>query len=155
MTPEMYTVSRLAVEFGLDRRSVAKRIGPVKPARTEGRSKLYLLKTVAPFLVDFPDDDGLDYHGQRTRLTKLQADRIQFELEVEQGKYCSLEEIFESVGDEYTRVRARLLALPSTIAPLLVNHTNPAIPFEIVQDGVYQALDELSQPAEVCKKKEN
>ena len=146
MIPEKYSMSRLAVEFGYDRRTIAKRIGITPPVGKEGRSKLYLIKDVAPLLVDFPGDDGLDYHGQRTRLTRLQADRLQFEMDVEQGRFVLASEVEERWGDEFYRVRNRLLILPPKLAPMLVGIKTPAEAAEIIKTEIYGALNELSQP---------
>ena len=146
MTPETYSISRLAVEFGYDRRTIARRIGPVGPVRTEKRSKLYLLKDVAPLLVDFPGDDGLDFHGQRTRLTRLQADRIQREMEIEAGKYVLASDVVETWGSEYERVKNKLLAQPNRLAPQMLGHKNTAQPFEIIKAAIFEVLNELSAP---------
>jgi phage terminase Nu1 subunit (DNA packaging protein) len=153
MAIEHYSTSRLADEFGFDRRTVTKRISSVKPVRTERQKKYYLIKDVAPYLVDFPDDDGLDYHGQRTRLTKLQADKLDREEKIAEGQLLETQAVLEWVKRGDQRVKSKLLALPSRCAPLVVGQKTTEI--ENILDGIiYECLSELSDVSEMacCQK---
>lgn len=44
MSPREWTVSALSVEFGLDRRTLAKRLASVAPVRETGKTRYYRLK---------------------------------------------------------------------------------------------------------------
>lgn len=52
MTPNLYTISGLAVEWGKDRRTVARKISNVQPAEVKGKVKYYRLADVADLLAD-------------------------------------------------------------------------------------------------------
>ena len=51
MTPALYSISGLATEFRMDRRTVAKRLADLRPAEVRGRTRLYRLSDAAQALV--------------------------------------------------------------------------------------------------------
>lgn len=51
MTPSTWSISKLAVEFRLDRRTVARRLDGIAPAGTERGADVWRLADVAPALV--------------------------------------------------------------------------------------------------------
>ena len=51
MTPGLYSISGLATEFRIDRRTVAKRLADVRPAQVRGRTRLYRMSDVAQALI--------------------------------------------------------------------------------------------------------
>lgn len=51
MTSDLWSINRLAIEFRLDRRTVAKRIDGIAPAGTEKGSDVWKLVDVAPALI--------------------------------------------------------------------------------------------------------
>src|SRR3954449_855204 len=79
------TVSALSVESKMDGRTVARRLENVKPHRTEGVAKYYLMVDAAPALLDSApkllteDGEVVDFYAEHTRLTKEQADKVEME----------------------------------------------------------------------------
>ena len=92
------------------------------------------------------DADMLDLGQERARLAKVQADRQEIALERERGELVPIEHVADVVGEEYTRVRARLLAVPPKCAPLVYRADTIAEVRETLDNAVREALAELSDP---------
>src|SRR4051794_19800533 len=112
----------------MDRRTVAKRMERVRPCRTEGIAKYYLMVDAAPALLlpesmilQASDGDGkpILFEVERARLTKEQADKTEMEnerLRRELGSVAAMRRLIERlVGG----ANARLGALPAKLAPVV------------------------------------
>ena len=84
-----------------------------------------------------------EYVQAKTRLATLQADKIAFALAVKRKEYVSVEEVAARSADEITRVKTKLLALPSRLAPQLVHQEAGEI-FAALTAGIKEALSELA-----------
>lgn len=72
MTRTLWSISALAVEFDIDRRTVAKRINHIRHASKAGEAKQWLLADVVGALTNQPPDDQQDKHPFVDKL----ADRL-------------------------------------------------------------------------------
>src|SRR5882757_1492082 len=80
----------------------------------------------------------------RLRVLQGQAEKIELGNAVQRGEYVTA----ASVGSVWTRLvticRARMLAMPSKLAPLLTNKTEAGFIAEVIKREVYAALTELA-----------
>lgn len=122
--------------------------------RRQGRKNLYPLHECVAWFVDYRitqrigESDGgeqLDLQQERARLARAQRQRQELLHKVDLGRYASIEAVAAAVDDEYARVRARLLAMPTKLAPELAVEDRIEACAEIVRVEVCSALSELSE----------
>ncbi len=92
------------------------------------------------------EDSELDGKHERARKAKAEADRIEFDLEIKQGKYVETELVEHILTGIISNCRAKLLALPRKLAPTVSTAQSPNEVEEILTDGINEALDELVKP---------
>lgn len=91
-------------------------------------------------------DDGrsYDYDAERARLTKAQADKTELEAAELAGEIVRVEQVIATWSKLAGAMRARLLAMPSKIAPVVrVTETDEEASATIERE-VLEALEELS-----------
>lgn len=89
-------------------------------------------------------EDGLDLTAERARLAKEQADALEMKNARERGELLPRDDVHLSVTEAFTRVRAKLLALPSKLAPTVYGLNSIAEVRDKITNGVTEALAELS-----------
>jgi len=144
MTKRGWSVSALAVEFGIDRRTVAKRVEGIAPAGVERGSPVWLLADVAPAIMGAvePDETGIDEAKRRKALAEARL--AEFAVEREAGRMLAREDVDAAVIASFARVRTRLLSVPHKCAPL-VQGQDVATASETIRAAIWAALAELSQ----------
>ena len=85
-----------------------------------------------------------DYQKERARLTHQQAERAELENAITRGELIPASLVEETWTSDVLRMRARLLALPSKIAPTLSGLDTYSEVFEIIRAACYEAMEELS-----------
>ena len=91
---------------------------------------------------------GPDLVFERARLAKEQADEKQMSNEVMRGALLPAADWLEMTTAAFGRVRLRLLALPSKMAPSLLGLKKHRDAERIVKEHIYEALDELASGAD-------
>src|SRR5687768_16967081 len=89
------------------------------------------------------DGEGLDLTAERARLAKEQADKLEMENAASRGELLPRAEVVSALQAVFARCRARLLSLPTKLAPLIVGEESPAVVQDRITAGVHEALDEL------------
>jgi phage terminase Nu1 subunit (DNA packaging protein) len=149
MVPLTYSISTLAIEFDLDRRTVAKRIGNIMPVEIEGRTRKYLMKDVASRLAEFSEAQSepgtLSKESEQTRLFKEQADKLEFENAVKRGELLPLEETQDAILLVFTNIKARLLAIPTRAAAVVFGMESMAEIAEEIKKLIYEAMTDLAK----------
>jgi len=85
-----------------------------------------------------------DLEEARRRREAAEAALKEMELAKARGEVVEIEAVADIVGDDYSRVRARLLSIPPKCAPLAIRAESVMEIREILDDGIRAALDELS-----------
>lgn len=144
MTPRGWSISALAVELRMDRRTVAGIVARLKPTGESGKAKLYAMADVVEAKVASGAPAPTDFDEAKAR--KMSADAILAEIEVAKarGEVVSLSVVEKVAADEYAALRAKLLSLPDKMAPLC--ETTPGVDGkrELLRRCVVEALEELS-----------
>ena len=86
-----------------------------------------------------------DYHTEKSRLVKLQADKAQFEIDELTGKLVRSEEVESAWASMVVDCKTRLLSVPSKAATLVATEPDPAACQVIIEEMVREALQELSE----------
>jgi len=94
------------------------------------------------------DEDGevLDLTAERARKAKEEADRLEMQNAQMRRELLPRADVDAAVIEDYSRVRARLLNVPSKVAPLVAAATEPREAEGLVKRAIYEALQELSDP---------
>ncbi len=89
-------------------------------------------------------DGAVDLVAERARLTKAQALKCERENAVAEGEFLRTAVFHTMVTAAFRRVRSKLLAMPSKLAPLMAPAMTPAEAQAMLRDTVHAALDELA-----------
>ena len=143
MTAKLWTISGLAAELNKDRRTITRALRDVPHDGKEGRYKAWHMTTVLAAMADGPGDT-LDLTAERARFAAAQADDREMKNDLARGDQITVAEFHLMVTSAFARVRAKMLALPSKMAPLVAPVMEPAKAQGILRDTVHAALDELS-----------
>lgn len=88
-----------------------------------------------------------DFHIEKARLVKLQADKTQMEVDELGSKLVRVDEVKKELYSAITDCKNRLLSIPSKATPILASETNPAAVQGVLEDLVREALEELAKEA--------
>ncbi len=143
MTAKLWTISGLAAELGRDRRLISAALKGIPHDGKSGRYKAWHMTTVLEAL---EGGDVLDLTAERARLAKAQADDREMKNDLARGDQITVAEFHLMVTSAFARVRAKLLALPSKMAPLVVGAKTAAEAQAMLRDTVHDALNELAAP---------
>lgn len=86
-----------------------------------------------------PEDEAPE-----TRLKRLQADKIQLEIDKSRGLLVEADEVRQGWETILSRVRARLLRIPAALAPLVTGVSDTYDVQQKLEDGVREALEQLA-----------
>ena len=126
MSQKYWSISALAVEFGIDRRTVAQRLNSVEPVPTKSKVKKYKLQEAAKAIIGQVNigDGILSYDEARARKMSAEAELSEIELQKERGDVLSIDVINAINNEIFGNFRAKLLALPAKSAPDIFASTN-------------------------------
>lgn len=115
----------------------------------KGREVLLNTAAIAQFLEDdlkarlsnTPAAENID----QARIRKISADAAlaELQLERERGEVVRIEEVAQTVGEEYAAVRAKLLAIPTKLAPRIAIEADEHTCRELLSREITEALNEL------------
>lgn len=90
--------------------------------------------------------DTLDFMEQKARLTKLQADKADLDLQARRGELAPIEEVHRQWDELLSWLRARALGMPSKLTPAVMGATQDFATVKTVIDaGVREWLTEMSE----------
>ena len=91
------------------------------------------------------DGGGFDLVTERARLAHAQAVKAERENKIADGLFLEVAVVHRLVTGSFARVRAKLLSLPSKLAPL-VSGTTSAEAQGLLKADIHAALNELATP---------
>lgn len=86
---------------------------------------------------------NLDLGEERARLAKEQADAKEMENAVERGELVYIEDVAKQIEDQFARVRGKLLAVPSKVAPEAQAAAEVREVQQLIEMAIVEALNEL------------
>lgn len=117
----------------------------IEPVNKKGTQVFYDLKKVIAYWKDKDKKKEKPLTEERTRLTRIQADKAEYELELFKNKLHDAKVIKSVWSDQILRFRARLLAMPAKLSLNLCNKTEPNKIELIIRKEVLEVLDELQK----------
>ena len=95
-------------------------------------------------LDDSKEEGMLDKTTEEAKWTRARRQKTELELQIMRGDLHRSEDVKRVMNDMLGAFRARTLSIPSKFAPQLVGLTEIPPIKEILKQGVYEALEELS-----------
>ena len=89
---------------------------------------------------------SLSLTDERVRLTKINADRKELQLQREKGELIETAIAMQVWGDVVMRMRSKLLSIPTKLAGIAVGHQSPVEVKSVVDKYIEEVLSELSNP---------
>jgi len=86
-----------------------------------------------------------DIAEEKTRLTKAQADKAELEVSELEAELIPASLVQSTWTDYIANVRAKLLALPSRVAHLVITTDKYVEAEQIIKEQVYESLQELAE----------
>lgn len=138
---QVWSVNALSTEFKIDRRTVAKRIEGIPHVKEDGRSKFWLIADVAAALLvhDRPSGELRDLEEKKLA---AEADIAEMKAGQMRAELVSVSDVGEQFDRAVAAVRARALALPSKLAPI-VRPDDPAKARALLDAAMLELLDEF------------
>ena len=95
-------------------------------------------------------DGNIDYHVEKARLTKMQADTAELMLAKEKGQLTTVSQVEKMVSKAFAEVRAGMRNLPGRTVSLLIGETNERRFKEVLLAEIDQALEAMAN-ADITK----
>ena len=145
MEDETLSTDRLAALLGVSPRTVQTLAKDgVIPKAERGRFPLAAVTAYCEFIRSDARRGPADFQAERARLTRARADVAEIELAQRRGELLARDDVDQAMFGAFSRVRARLLAIPSKAAPLVaMSDTNAA--GVVLRKEINAALRELSE----------
>tara|TARA_R110000868_G_scaffold313856_3_gene574874 strand:- start:10330 stop:10944 length:615 start_codon:yes stop_codon:yes gene_type:complete len=96
---------------------------------------------------------NIDYHEERARLTKMQADKAEMEVEELAGSLAKVDDVVKEWESILMDVKGKLLSIPSKLAAIIADETNTAVIQELLDSYIRETLLELSMYEGTSKRK--
>jgi hypothetical protein len=152
MIAKSWTLSALAVELSMDRRSLARRLEGLEPVSetTKGKrvDRRYRLASVVQHLYS-REGHGLDLNDERAKLAVLQQQKLELEISELRGELVRVPAVEARWQELLATIRAQLLALPAKLAVAVAPPDRIQSAQDRAQALVHEALSQLagSRPA--------
>lgn len=104
------------------------------------------IKTVIRAYVTFIKSGSKDLIAERTRLTKVNADRKELMLRRERGELIETDKAMYLWGQVTMVIRSKLLSLPTKLSPLVLGCKNLVEIKAVLEKFIYEILTELANP---------
>lgn len=100
---------------------------------------------------------GSSYDEARTRKMNADAEIAELELSKVRGELVETQKVIDAWVEVLSAMRAKMLSLPSVLAPVVANDEDVASCQDIIEKQVYEALEELAsyEPQGQDNKKNN
>jgi phage terminase Nu1 subunit (DNA packaging protein) len=85
-----------------------------------------------------------ELYVQKVRLTEAQADKLDLENREREGELVEADSVRSAWLEMIAAARAKLLSIPTKVAPQVIAMSNAADAEQLVKLFVYEALEELS-----------
>jgi phage terminase Nu1 subunit (DNA packaging protein) len=155
VTPQLWTLNGLAVELKIYRSKLATALATLPPDIEDERgTKKWLMARVVKHLQgQGAGPQKLDRGQEDARLKRAQADKLEMELALRRGELVAAEDVGEYLAGILSALRAKMLALPKRLAPVVIGLKKPAEVSNRMEKDVHEALLELAglDPDEAVK----
>ena len=89
-------------------------------------------------------EETIDYNTERAKLVRAKRKNEEYELQLKENRLHASEDIEAVMKDMLVNFKARLMAIPAKLAPVLCRKTDRAEIFKLLKEHIDEALQELS-----------
>lgn len=89
-------------------------------------------------------ETAVDYNTERALLVRAKRKSEEYELQLKENRLHASEDIETVMKDMLVNFKARLMAIPAKLAPVLCKKTDRAEIFKLLKEHIDEALQELS-----------
>jgi len=130
---------------GSTRKTILRRVKDLIPQITKGRGHWYESKEALPLVFGLGNESKKgSLEVERTRLTSVQAEKIELEIKVIKGQLIPAEHVREVVDTMLSAFRSKMLSLPTKAAHAVLPLADQAEAEDVLREYVNEALQELS-----------
>ena len=130
-----WTLDKAATELGIHKDTLAK--GLIRAGLTVERgSRFTTLEVFRGYMGDLK--------VEQTRKTRAEADRLELEMQVEQGNLITKEAAKKLITDTFAPLRAALVSQPTRLASR-VNPSDPELAKAVLEDDMRSTLAQASK----------
>jgi phage terminase Nu1 subunit (DNA packaging protein) len=144
MRPKLWTISGLATELGVDRRTVAARLAEVPPDSTVQGYPAWRMRTAVAAIAS-AGGGGSDLSGARAKLAATQEELTRLRIDRERGDLLPAEEVVAAWQAAIGRARSLLLGIPpassATLVLLARRSTDPNAAQRAIHDHLTGLID--------------
>jgi phage terminase Nu1 subunit (DNA packaging protein) len=115
-----------------------------KKYRSDQLGEWFKARILREHTVAGSDGERLDPAHETARKNKELADKTAIENQVRRGELIEADEVEGAWADIMSRVRTRMLRIPSTVAPLVLGMNDQIEIQQAIDDAVRDALSEMS-----------
>lgn len=139
-----FKVGTIAAVLGLTTRRVRVLVQLGMPQVKRGR---YDLAACVQWYVDYrvkAASHASRMDNARLRKLKAEAKKKEIEIRIMEEKLIPVDEVVKTWSNITAAMRAKLLAIPTKAAPMILSITTQAEAQELLKSYIYEALDELT-----------
>jgi len=145
--PTAADVNTIAEVFGLTPRSI-QNLEKQGIAVRVAHGQYDLVASVRNYITSLqaeasPEDS--EFAVARTRVYRARAEILEAQSQALRGQLHDAELVKEVVTEGISDIRAKFLAIPTRLAPILADEPDPAKCSEIIKNAIYEALTECSK----------
>jgi|TARA_B100000315_G_scaffold40852_1_gene35687 hypothetical protein len=140
--PEVATVSELRELTGTSRQAIYRHIE--KAGLEPKKGKKYVVDDVLAAIVENRKEDSRHISVMREEKVRLECEILQIKIDEERGRLIPVELIEKDWRKMVTACKARLLTLPSRLAPQIPNCEGVKEIERAIKSGVCESLMELT-----------
>lgn len=89
-------------------------------------------------------EERIDYQTERAKLVRVKRKNEEFDLLIKENRLHYSEDVERVMESMLTNFKARLMAIPSKLAPILSKKNKKADVFTILKNNIDEALNELA-----------
>lgn len=146
MSLKFLSKNQLHEVTGKDRRTIDKRLAGVAPHANKGKNQLYLAAEVIPLILAEQAVAGFEKKLKRIELetAEEQLQKLKLANGKTTGELVPVEDVAKVVEKQYSFVRAKMRALPSSHAKPLSMMTDPNEVHTLLREVIDECLAELT-----------
>ena len=144
---KLYTVKAVAAWLDLSE----ARVRQLRKEKiiTEYKPGLYDLKTVTHDYINYlrkgsAAEASVDYNTERAKLVRAKRESQELELRLRKEELHETEEVRQVMTDTLIKFKARLMAIPAKLSPLLSKKKDQTEIFKLLKAAIDEALEELA-----------
>jgi len=141
----LVNIDTLTKLTGSTRRTILNKCNDLSKVTGKGREHLFESKDALPLIITGRKVGDKTLESERTRLASAQAEKTELEVVVIKGDLIPAPNVELEVNNMVSSFRAKILSLPTKVAPSVVQLADVAEAESLLREYVYEALTELSE----------